>query len=425
MMYVFYNILLHGIAILVSPILLLTTLFNAFNLRQRFGSWEFTRDAFRGEVIWFHAASVGEVTALATVVYEINCTLPDLRVVVSTTTLTGQKRARELIPSAECVFFAPLDILWAVRRILRRLDPKALILTETELWPNLIVQARRRGCTIGLINGRMSEKSVRGYRPVEKLMKSVLQCFHVMCVQTERDRDRFLTLGADPEKMAVLGNIKFDLLRFLSTLKISDLTRESLRIAPQSKVIVAGSTRPGEEEILLSHFHKIKERQRDSVFIMAPRHLDRMGEVEGIVSEHNLNFVKRSDVDASTPIHSGILLLDTMGELSRIYSLADVAFVGGSLVPLGGHNPLEPAMWGVPVLFGPHRHNVRRITDLLIREGGGIEVTNGDDFAEIALRLLQNPDERKRMGEAALKVVEANSGVSSRTVKLLRERGIL
>jgi 3-deoxy-D-manno-octulosonic-acid transferase len=188
---------------------------------------------------------------------------------------------------------------------------------------------------------------------------------------------------------------------------------------------VAGSTRPGEEQILLSHFNTITQDQDTCVFIIAPRHLDRISEVEKIVSEHNIDFTRRSRVDTSTIIHSGIILLDTMGELSQIYSFADVAFVGGSLVPLGGHNPLEPAMWGVPVLFGPHRENVRHITDLLIQEGGGIEIRGSEDFTATVLQLLQNPTEREKRGSAAQRIVEANSGVSTRTAQLLREHGIV
>ncbi|UCE18910.1 MAG: 3-deoxy-D-manno-octulosonic acid transferase [Gemmatimonadota bacterium] len=425
MMYTLYNVALYAVALVFSPILLLMMLLNVCNLRQRFGFWNHSCDTPAQDVVWCHAASMGEVTALATVVHELKKTLPQLSIAISTTTMTGQNRARELIPSAACIFLAPLDLHWAVHRVLRRLRPKALILTETELWPNMTVQARRWGCNVGLINGRMSEKSVRRYRPVKGLMKHVLKGFQLVCVQTELDSDRFLVYGARPENTVILGNIKFDMFRFLAALKTSHLTKESLRIAPQSKVIVAGSTRPGEEEVLLSSFSTIKEDQDECVFILAPRHMDRISEVEHILLEHHLEFVKRSSLKTSTRVTSGIILLDTMGELSQIYSLADVAFVGGSLVPLGGHNPLEPAMWGVPVLFGPHRQNIRHITDLLIHEGGGLEIKSRDEFTTTVLQLLKNPDERKKRGEAAHRVVEAHSGVSSRTVRLLREHGIV
>ena len=425
MMYTLYNILLHLFCIVFSPILLLMILFNLYDIRQRLGYWALDCDFSPGDGVWFHAASMGEVTALATVIREIKKTLPQTHIAVSTSTVTGQNRSKELIPSADCIFLAPLDIPWAVNRVLRRLRPKALILTETELWPTLIIRSKGRGCKIGLINGRMTEKSARRYEWGKGLIQHTLKCFDLVCVQTESDRDRFIAFGADPGKTVVLGNIKFDLLRFLATLKKTDLTKESLSIAPHSQVVVAGSTRPGEEDIILSSFDRITDSQGDVVLIIAPRHVDRIGEVEQLLIKHRLEFTRRSSIHETAPRHSGVILLDTMGELSQIYSFADIAFVGGSLVPLGGHNPLEPAMWGVPVLFGPHRDNVRQICNLLIEGKGGIEIQDGQEFAAIVLRLLQDEDERKMRGEAALRVVEVNSGVSTRTVQLLHERGVL
>ena len=425
MMVILYNVLLHLIGIVLSPLLLILTLFNKYDLRQRLGYWEFTCDTLPGEILWFHAASMGEVTALATVVHEIKNAFPDRNIVISTTTLTGQHRAKELIPFAACIFLAPLDFPWTVNRVLRRLRPRTLILTETELWPNMILQAKRWGCKIGLVNGRMTEKSTKHYKRIKGLLQHILKCFDLLCVQTELDKDRFLMFGADRQRIVILGNMKFDLLRFLVRQRRSNLTKESLGIGAPAKVIVAGSTRPGEEQILLSSFDKMKARQGYLVLFIAPRHLDRIGEVEHILSEHKLTFTRRSDIDKGTSLTSGIILLDTMGELSQIYSFADVAFVGGSLVPCGGHNPLEPAMWGVPVLFGPHRDNVRQITNLLIEQKGGIEIQSGDELAATVIRLLEDADERKMRGKAALKVVEANSGVSTQTAWLLHERGLL
>lgn len=424
-MYALYNILLHLTVVVASPFLLLMVLFNRYNLRQRLGSFKSGSEALGGRGVWFHAASMGEVAALATVVDEIKRWCPLVRVAVSTTSATGQRRAKELIPSAEGLFLAPLDLPWAVDRVLRRLQPTSLLLTETELWPNMIVRAKHRGCKVALINGRMSPKSVDRYRRVKGLMSALLDRFDLLCVQTETDRDRFLALGADPERVAVLGNLKFDLLRFLASQTKSTVTRESLGIPSRSKVIVAGSTRPGEEEILLPGYTKVREAQGETVFIMAPRHLDRIGEVERILSNRGMEFTSRSRTDNTVSIDSGIILLDTMGELTQVYSFADVAFVGGSLVPCGGHNPLEPAMWGVPVLFGPHRDHVRQLTDLLIQQQGGIEIKNGDDFADTVIRLLKDPDERERRGRSALKVVEDHSGVATRTVQVLRHHGVL
>ena len=425
MMYILYNMLLHVIGIILSPLLLVMISLNTYDIRQRLGFWSSVRDTHPENTIWFHAASMGEVTALATVVHEIRRVLPHQHIVVSTTTTTGRNRAKELIASAEGIFLAPLDVPWVVHRVLRRLRPKALILTETELWPNLIVKARGSDCKIALINGRITERTLRRSLRVKGLFRHVLKRFDLLCVQTEVDRDRFQTLGAAGGKIVVLGNLKFDLLQFLTKETGANVTRESLGISPTSKVLIAGSTRPGEEELLVSGYRTIQKALNDTVFIIAPRHLERIGDVEHILTEHGLDFSRRSDLHPHQALRSGIVLLDTMGELSHLYSCTDIAFVGGSLVPLGGHNPLEPAMWGVPVLFGPYRDNIRQLTDLLITEKASIEIRNGDDFGQIALRLLQDPDRRKRMGEAALKVVEANSGVASRTAQLLRERDIV
>ena len=420
-----YNVFLHLVTVVLSPALFVLILLDKYNIRERLGFWKLPPGDRPEGVVWFHAASMGEVTALATVVDEVKKAHPQLRVAVSTTTISGQNRAMEFIPTAEFVFLAPLDLPWAIQRTLQRLHPSALIITETELWPNTIRMAKACGCRIALINGRMSDTSKTRYRMIKGCITSLLQRFDLLCVQTKIDRDHFIELGAHSEHVFILGNIKLDLLRFLAGQKKSELSKGSFGIPASSKVIVAGSTRPGEEAMLISNYTRIHEAEPATVFIIAPRHLDRLSEVEGLLTEQGLPVSRRTRIDGSTAIDSGILLLDTMGELSSIYSFADLAFVGGSLVPLGGHNPLEPAMWGIPVLFGPYRDNVRQLTDWLLQEQGGIEIRDGDDFTETVIRLLRNPDERKRRGTAALKVVQSKAGVSTRTVQLLQEVGIL
>lgn len=422
--YLLYNIILHLMILVLSPALLIMMLFNMYNIRERLGFWTVREGQKPEEVVWFHAASMGEVTALATVVDEFHKAYPQLGVAVSTTTTSGQDRARELIPSAAYMFLAPLDIPWAVNRVLRRFQPSALIITETELWPNTIRRAKTSGCQIALINGRMSEKSIAGYRLVKGFMKQILTRLDLLCVQTGVDRDRFVRFGAEPEKTIILGNIKFDQGRSLSGKKKSPWNKGTLGIGPGSRVIVAGSTRPGEEELLMAGFVRIQEAEPSAVLIIAPRHLDRLSEVEQLLTDGGHRYLKRTQIDDFTSIDSGYLLVDTMGELSDMYALADLAFIGGSLVPLGGHNPLEPAMWGIPVLFGPYRDNVRQQTDWLIQEQGGIEIQDARDFAETVLRLLRDPEEREMRGQAALKVVEEHSGISTRTVRFLRDFNI-
>jgi 3-deoxy-D-manno-octulosonic-acid transferase len=256
------------------------------------------------------------------------------------------------------------------------------------------------------------------------ILVSLVKKLDLLCVQTEMDGERFSTFGADREKITVLGNLKFDLLQYLAMERGSKPTRSSFGISPEAKVIVAGSTRPGEEKIWLSAFKQIANKMGKVVLILAPRHLDRIAEIESLLTMEGLAYSKRSQIDVAAAGESGgIILLDTMGELLQVYSFADVAFVGGTLASFGGHNPLEPAMWGIPVLFGPHRDNIRDISNLLLQEGGCIEVTDDGDISETVLHLLQHSDERRMRGEAARRVVEANAGVARKTAQLLQERG--
>jgi 3-deoxy-D-manno-octulosonic-acid transferase len=350
---------------------------------------------------------------------------PNTAIAVTTTSATGLRQARELMPFASSITLAPLDVPWAIRRVLQFLQPAALILIETELWPNMITMARRRGCPVALVNGRMSDNSVRSYRWARGFFSRLLGKLDLVCVQTEADRERFAGFGVSQEKMATLGNLKYDLLYFLSRKHGPKPTRSSFGISPQARVIVAGSTRPGEEAIWLRAFRRIAAEKDPVILILAPRHLDRIGQIENLLAETGLTFRKRSEIDASGILESGILLLDTMGELLQVYSLADVAFVGGTLAPFGGHNLLEPAMWSVPVLFGPYQDHVRDIAALLLQEGAGIEVNDDDDIVRAVSHLLDHPEVRRSKGQAAYRIIEGKAGVSKKTVRLLQERGIL
>ncbi len=424
-MLIFYNIGIHIVAIVLSPILLVLFGLNRCGLRQRLGFWGKRTPVPDGRVVWCHAASMGEITALAPIARDIMEMCPDTSIAVTTTSATGLARARELMPFASLINLAPLDFPWAIRRVLKFLQPTSLILIETELWPNMIITARRRGCHVALINGRMSDSSARGYRLARGFFSSLLGKLDLLCIQTDADRERFAAFGVDQKMMATLGNLKYDLLYFLARQHGPKPRRSSFGITPETKVIVAGSTRPGEEAIWLAAFPRIAAETDKVILILAPRHLDRIGQIEHLLAEAGLTCRKRSEMDGSSVFDSGIILLDTMGELLQVYSLADVAFVGGTLAPFGGHNLLEPAMWSVPVLFGPYQDNVHDIASLLLQEGGGIEVRDDDDIVRTVLHLLRNPDVRRSQGQAAYRIIEAKAGVSKKTVRLLQERGIL
>lgn len=426
-MYYVYNFLLHIIVIVATPVIFLWTMFNHQGMRERLGFLPKGSliSLRQRRAIWFHAASMGEVGVVATVVPEVRKAKPNRAIVVSTMTTTGYQRAKQLIQDADLIFHAPLDVPIIIQSILHRLNPVALILTETEMWPNLILEARKFGSHIALINGRISPRSFHCYRLMRKFMSQVLAKFDLFCMQTSEDRDRIISLGANPQRTNVIGNLKFDLLRFLRRSVGPSHIRRPFCLSTISKVLVAGSTRPGEEEIIVDVYLKAQKWLENLVLILAPRHLKRIGEVEHLLVRKGVDFHRRTLHPWTSPMEKGVLLLDTMGELPTVYAIADLAFVGGSLVPLGGHNPLEPAVYGIPVLFGPYMDHTRESADLLLKAGGAITIEDTLDFAENVIRILHDSEERKQRGEAAFKAVANGCGASIKTVDLLIENGVI
>ncbi len=376
------------------------------------------------KVIWFHAASVGEVKALSVIIPQVRRNHPEYELVVSTLTKTGKADAEKILKGAGLVFFVPVDLKRFVRRTIRRIKPVALILVETELWPNLIREAKKSGCFVGLVNGRISERSFRKYRLVKSLFAETLGHLDLLCLQSEEYKERMLLLGADEAKIVITGNLKFDRLLLAGGCREADKIRDTLHIRRDLRVVVAGSTREDEEKILLPVFKRLKQQYSNLIFVLAPRHLNRLSQVEGILSAEGLDFVRRTQLDelaskaaAGENLLNGksLILLDTMGELSKVYCLADVAFVGGSLVPVGGHNLLEPAIYGVPVLFGPHVDNFKEEAKILVESGGGIQVKNQEELQLSLTSLLSDDQLRKRLGQKARDAIERKTGVAKRT----------
>ena len=377
-MYYIYNLLLYMSFIGVLPLIFLWVILNSQGMRERLGFLPpETLAKFRDRpTVWIHAASVGEVGVVAALVPELKRVRPGWGIAVSTMTTTGYRRARELIKGVDLIFHAPLDLPPIIRRVLKELNPVLFLLTETELWPNLVLEAKGFGVRVALVNGRVSPRSSWRYGLVRGLMERTLAGFALFCVQTEEDRDRLLHLGADPRKVSVIGNLKFDLIRLLNERVDPEVMHRSLCISDASRVLVAGSTRQGEEEEVVEAYLKIRDRLGDGnvVLILAPRHLNRVGEVEQILAKKGVIFHRRTPHSPISPIEEGVLILDTLRELAAVYVIADAAFVGGSLMPYGGHNPLEPAACGVPVLFGPHMDHTRKSAELLLESGGDIMV---------------------------------------------------
>ncbi len=367
--------------------------------------------------IWLHAVSVGEVMAAAPLARELVSRRPDLPLLVSTVTDTGRGVAEQRLPAKQFTFF-PLDFPWAVRPALDRLRPRAVLLTETEIWPNFLRACDLRGIPVVLVNGRISPRSFPRYRRVGRLFARVLRGIGLFCMQTPEDADRVLALGAPRERVHVVGNLKFDLAGDLSEGGgDGPAVRQMLGLTPAQPVLVAGSTHRGEEGSVLEAFQAVRRAIPELRLVLAPRHPERLGEVEGLLDRAGLRWIRRSRLPHKPP--ADVILVDTMGELARLYAAGTVAFVGGSLVPIGGHNVLEPAACGAPVLFGPHMGNFAEMGKLFREQGAGCEVRDAEELTTTVLRLLREPATLRRMGESGRAIVDTHRGAARRTVELL------
>jgi 3-deoxy-D-manno-octulosonic-acid transferase len=417
-----YNFLLNLFFIISFPYLLLRAAWGRHGIKERMGflsSAKLEKIASK-KVIWFHAASVGEIKALSPIIPQVKKNHPEYALVVSTITKTGKIEAERVLKQVEFVFLLPVDLKKFIRRAWDKIRPAVLIVVETELWPNLIGEAKKRGSLVVMINGRVSHRSFRRYLAIASLIRQTLSCFDLLCVQSEEYKERLIRLGACPDKIRVTGNLKYDRLLFASQSAGKNQLKKKLGIADEKLVLIGGSIRTGEEQILLRAFARLKSEKDNLLFILAPRHLDKLHEVEKALSGMKLSFVRRSQLDGNVRSDQpDVILLDTMGELAGLYALADVAFVGGSLVPVGGHNLLEPAIYGVPVVFGPYTDHFKEETRILIDSGGGIQVKNEEDLTLKLSRLIEDKESRSKLGENAKTAIGRETGVSKRTTDLI------
>jgi 3-deoxy-D-manno-octulosonic-acid transferase len=371
-------------------------------------------------LIWVHAVSVGEVLAVSRLVKTLDAALPEYLIAVSTTTRTGQALARERFGS-DRVFYCPLDLPWAVRSWLNALQPSLFILAETEFWPNLLSGCFRRNIPVAVVNARISDRSWPRYRRMRWLWRPFLSRLSRVLAQSQTDAERLKAIGCQPECVTVTGNLKFD----VRATEEADATRQLKKSSAGLRFVVAGSTLDGEEAALLQAWPRLLQADPQLAMVLAPRHPERFAAVAALLEKSSVVWVKRSDwhsapEDSLKPLNSGhIVLLDTIGELASIYSLAAVAFVGGSLVPAGGHNPLEPAQFGVPIVMGPHFANFRAITeDLLAHQA--LRISSAEDLSATLIGLLQNPQASKAMGARARQVFEQQAGATGRCMVALR-----
>jgi 3-deoxy-D-manno-octulosonic-acid transferase len=370
----------------------------------------------RGEgVVWVHAVSVGEVLAMSTTIAHLRAT--GRRVVISTTTATGQALAVKHF-GAENVCFFPLDFAFAVRPYLRALRPSLVVVAETEFWPNFLRLAKASGARVAVVNARISDRSFPRYRMFRGLLGGVLRNVDLFLAQTEEDARRLREIGADPARVSVAGNLKFDVKPPAETALVP-LLRDAFEREHAGPVIVAGSTLAGEEEIILPSFDEVRREYPRAVLVLAPRHPERFGAVATLLDNGGMPWQRRSQWRPGAPLPK-VLLLDSIGELAAIYELATIAFVGGSLVPAGGHNIVEPARFGVPVVVGPHNHNFREIVDIFDRAGALI-VTTGDNLGATWRVLLRDEPRRAALGKQAALVVGQNAGATAKIATALDE----
>jgi 3-deoxy-D-manno-octulosonic-acid transferase len=366
--------------------------------------------------IWVHAVSVGEVLAVAGLVEQLKGDVRN-RIFVSTTTDTGQALARKTF-GEENVFYFPMDFGFAIRPYLRALQPKMVVIAETEFWPNFIRLAHARGARIAVVNARISDRSWPRYRRFRGLLKRVLRNVDLFLAQTGEDATRLENIGASADRVRVTGNLKFDIPAPATPTFVARV-QESIAENASGPMLVCGSTVDGEEPMLLKAFENVLVQHPRAVMILAPRHPERFGAVAGLVEKMSIRFWRRTAWSAE-PLSGGVLLLDTIGELSSLYALADVAFVGGSLMPRGGHNIIEPALHGVATVVGTHTENFRDIVRLF-QSRDAVRVAGTSDLPLVLMELLNSEAERKALGKRAAETMRSQLGATKRTVAELQQ----
>jgi 3-deoxy-D-manno-octulosonic-acid transferase len=366
-------------------------------------------------VVWVHAVSVGEVMAATRLIRELKERLPGWVIAVSTTTETGQRLAKERLPDSP-VFYLPLDLKFSVRRYLRVLQPRMLVLMESEFWPRLIKECAKDGVPIAVVNARISDRSFPRYMRLRQLWRPFLEMISLFLAQSRETAERLEKIGAPTTRLRVMGNLKYD----VQSRSDTEMARRISSMLSGTKLIVAGSTLAGEEEALLAAWPAILKSVPDASLLIAPRHPDRFEDVWQLIRRSGSAVYRCSQLGQSNdPVAAGtILLLDTIGDLASVYGVATVAFVGGSLVARGGHNPLEPAQFGVPVVIGPSFENFREIVKTM-QEAKAIRIVATDELAETLIGILEGPDDERALGRRGRAVFEAEAGATARTAQAL------
>lgn len=387
---------------------------------ERFGQSPALTEA--APVIWIHAVSVGEVEACRPLVKNLQSTYPKHQLLITTMTPTGSERVKLLFSASVAHCYLPYDLPFAIKRFLKTNRPVFGIIMETEIWPNLLLTCKQKNIPLVLANARMSERSAKGYARFPKLTKTVLNSLRFIAAQSQQDRDNFHHLGADITDVHAIGNLKYEI--NLSASVVEQASAMRMMWDNDRPVWVAASTHEGEEEIILHASRQIRAKFPNLLLIIVPRHPERFDRVTALTHKTGFKTLRRSEqLPCSSAIQ--VLVVDTMGELPLFYAACDVAFVGGSLVPHGGHNILEPAALGRAVLVGSHYFNFNEITQRFIQSDAAIEINNAEDLADHVIQLLDNAEQRAKMGEAGLKLIAASQGASTRLANLIKRHIVI
>lgn len=405
---------------LATPLLVLRLLARGVRSRPYYRRWRerfgfFDAPGFTGS-LWVHAVSMGEVNAAEPLINALQRDYPNAPLVVTTVTPTGMARVHQLFGDTVFHVYLPYDLPFAVNHFLQRTRPRLALIVETEIWPNLYFACRRRGIPLMIVNARLSERSMRGYRVLHGLVRSSLNCVRLIAAQSRADAARYRLLGAAAHKVRVTGNMKFDMPIPDGALADGAAMREHWGM--RRSVWMAASTHEGEEQAILEAHLQVLTRLPDALLLLAPRHPERFRLVEHAARSLGFSVATHGIEGVPSPSHQ-VFVIDAMGQLMPFFAAADVAFVGGSLVPIGGHNVLEPAALSTPVLVGPHTFNFEEITRSLIQHGGAELVTDSDRLGHDVLRLLRDPAKRKLMGQAARQVFDRQHGTVPRIMQLI------
>ncbi|MEW6616440.1 MAG: 3-deoxy-D-manno-octulosonic acid transferase [Thermodesulfobacteriota bacterium] len=426
-MYLLYNLLVTAAAVLILPPLCLYVLITGKyreGLGQRLGFIQpQTPDSPSLKPrLWIHACSVGEIIVISPIITEIKKIYPSSCIVVSNTTRGGHGFAKKALEDVSSYIYFPLDLGWVVRRVLRAVSPDIFIVSETEIWPNFLRTAKKLGIKTIMVNGRISVRSFGSYMKVRFFIKRVLQNLDIMSMITKSDADKIISMGASPERVLITGNSKYDRLADQVHPGFEEEMRRILSISREDKVLIAGSTRTGEEEIVIEAYLKFIEVYPEMLMIIVPRHIERTGEIEELLRKNSIGFVLKTELDkGKMKRDKQVIVIDTIGDLFKVYSVGTIVFCGGSLVPLGGQNVLEPAAWGKVVFYGPFMEDFLDARELLERVGAGIEIKDADELVDTGTKLLKDPERLGFLGKAGREAVMANRGAARRNAELIKE----